>query len=56
MHENCDLKFEFLRECETEFNKSVARESGAQGGLYDEKIEGRNSRDTVPLHCQNALA
>jgi hypothetical protein len=26
-----------------------ARESGAQGVLFDEKTEGRKSRDTVPL-------
>jgi hypothetical protein len=37
----------YLGEFEAEFKK--ARESGAQGVLFDEKTEGRKSRDTVPL-------
>jgi hypothetical protein len=32
-----------------EFKKSLARESRTQGVLFDEKTEGRKSRDTVPL-------
>jgi hypothetical protein len=39
----------YLGEFEAEFKKALARESGAQGVLFDEKIEGRKSRDTVPL-------
>jgi hypothetical protein len=30
--------------------KAFARESGALGVLFDEKTEGRKSRDTVPLN------
>jgi hypothetical protein len=32
-----------------QIKKALARESGAQGVLFDEKTEGRKSRDTVPL-------
>jgi hypothetical protein len=37
MHEKVD----FLPEFEAEFKKALARESGAQGGLFDEKTEDR---------------
>jgi hypothetical protein len=36
-------------EFEAEFKKALALELGAQGVLFDEKTEGRKSRDTVPL-------
>jgi hypothetical protein len=40
----------YLGEFEEEFKKALARESGAQEVLFDEKKpEGRKSRDTVPL-------
>jgi hypothetical protein len=39
----------YLGEFEAEFKKGLARESGALGVLFDEKNEGRNSSDTVPL-------
>jgi hypothetical protein len=39
----------YLGEFESEFKKALARESGAQGVLFDEKTEGRKSRDNVPL-------
>jgi hypothetical protein len=39
----------YLGEFETEFKKALARESGAQRVLLDQKTEGRKSRDTVPL-------
>jgi hypothetical protein len=39
----------YLGEFEAEFKKALARESGAQGVLFDEKTEGRKSRDTIPL-------
>jgi hypothetical protein len=42
----------YLGEFEAEFKKALARESGAQGVLFDEKPEGRKSRDTVPLSIQ----
>jgi hypothetical protein len=38
-------------EFEAGFEKALVRESGAQGVLFDEKTEGRKSRDTVPLNC-----
>jgi hypothetical protein len=44
-----DLKVDYRREFEAEFKKALVRESGARGGLLDEKTEGRKSRDTVPL-------
>jgi hypothetical protein len=37
----------YLGEFEAELKKALARESGAQGVLLDEKIEGPKSRDTV---------
>jgi hypothetical protein len=40
----------YLGEFEAEFKKALARESGAQVVLFDEKNEGRKSRDTVPLN------
>jgi hypothetical protein len=41
----------YLGEFEAEFKNALARESGAQGVLFDEKkTEGRKSRDTVPLN------
>jgi hypothetical protein len=39
----------YLGEFEAELEKALARESGAQRILFDEKTEGRKSRDTVPL-------
>jgi hypothetical protein len=39
----------YLGEFDADFKKALARESGAQGVLFDEKTEGRKSRDTVPL-------
>jgi hypothetical protein len=39
----------YLGEFEAEFKRALGRESGAQGVLFDEKTEGRKSRDTVPL-------
>jgi hypothetical protein len=38
-----------LGEFEAEFKKALARESGAQGVLFDEKNQGSKSRDTVNL-------
>jgi hypothetical protein len=35
----------YLGEFEEEFKNALARESGAQGVLFDKKIEGRKSRD-----------
>jgi hypothetical protein len=43
----------YLDEFEAEFKKTLARESGAKGVLFDEKTEGRKSRDTVPLLLAN---
>jgi hypothetical protein len=46
----CHFAFEnrsHLGEFEAEFKKALARESGAQGVLFDEKTEGQKSRDTV---------
>jgi hypothetical protein len=52
MHEIGEYKVECLSEHEAEFKKALARESGVQGGLLDEKkIEGRKSRDTVPVYA-----
>jgi hypothetical protein len=42
---NVDYLGEFEAICET----VLARESGAQGVLFDEKTEGRKYRDSVPL-------
>jgi hypothetical protein len=39
----------YLGELEAELKKALARESGSQGVLFDEKTEGRKSQDTVPL-------
>jgi hypothetical protein len=40
----------YLGKFEAEFKKALARESGALGGYcLMKKIEGRKSRDTVPL-------
>jgi hypothetical protein len=39
----------YLGKFEAEFKKALARDSGAQGVLFDEKTEGRKFRDTVPL-------
>jgi hypothetical protein len=39
----------YLGEFEAEFKMALDRESGAQEVLFDEKTEGRKSRDTVPL-------
>jgi hypothetical protein len=49
MHDFCFRNRSYLGEFEAEFKKALARESGAQGVLFDEKTEGRKSRDTVPL-------
>jgi hypothetical protein len=39
----------YLGKSKAEFKKALARDSGAQGVLFDEKTEGRKSLDTVPL-------
>jgi hypothetical protein len=39
----------YLGEFEAEFKKALGRESVAQEVLFDEKTEGRKSRDTVPF-------
>jgi hypothetical protein len=47
-----DFAFEnrsYLGEFEAEFKKAVARGQGSRGLLFDEKTEGRKSRDTVSL-------
>jgi hypothetical protein len=41
------LKVEYIREFEAELKKGFIRESWAQGGLCNEKTEGRKFRDTV---------
>jgi hypothetical protein len=46
----------YLGEFEAEFKKALARESGAQGILSEEKTEGRKSSDTVPLNHAKCLA
>jgi hypothetical protein len=38
-----------MRRIRSRIEKGLARESGAQGVLFDGKTEGRKSRDTVPL-------
>jgi hypothetical protein len=48
MHDFCVRKSIIF---EAEFKKALARESGAQGVLFDEKTEGRKSRDNVPLEA-----
>jgi hypothetical protein len=40
---------EYLHIFKPEFKKAVARESGAQEGLFDEKPKGRQSWGSVPL-------
>jgi hypothetical protein len=40
---------------QAEFKKALARESGPQVGLFDEKNEGRKSPDTVPLRPNQLL-
>jgi hypothetical protein len=41
----------YLGEFEAEFKKAWARESGAQGVLFDKKKpDGQKSHDTVPLN------
>jgi hypothetical protein len=40
---------EYLREYEFIFKTALAHESGGPGVLFDEKTEGRKSRDAVPL-------
>jgi hypothetical protein len=45
----------YLCEFETEFKKALARESRAQGVLFDEKTDGRKSHDTVPLRTTNKI-
>jgi hypothetical protein len=37
---------------EAEFKKALARESRAQGVLFDEKNEGQKSHDTAHLNIQ----
>jgi hypothetical protein len=44
-----------LREFEAESKMSCARESGTQGELFDEKSEGRKSRDTVPFNIDRTF-
>jgi hypothetical protein len=40
----------YLGEFEAEYKKALARESVSQGALFDEKLEGRKSRDTFPFN------
>jgi hypothetical protein len=40
---------DFLGEYEAICKTALGRESGPWWGLFDEKSEGRKSRDTVPL-------
>jgi hypothetical protein len=40
---------DFLGENEAICKTALGCESGPYGGLFDEKTEGRKSRDTVPL-------
>jgi hypothetical protein len=47
---------EYLREYEFIFETALPHESGGPGVLIYEKIEGRKSRDTVPLNIyENGL-
>jgi hypothetical protein len=46
---------EFLGDFEAICETALARESGPQGVLIDEKSEGRISRDTVPLMVENMI-
>ena len=46
--------FEYLSEIKTELENTLAYLSGAQMGLNHEKIEGRKSRDTLPLRLVDA--
>jgi hypothetical protein len=41
MHEIGEYKVECLSEHEAEFKKALARESGVQGGLLDEKKKSK---------------
>jgi hypothetical protein len=41
-----------LGEFEAEFKNALARESRAQGVLFDEKNEGQKSHDTAHLNIQ----
>jgi hypothetical protein len=44
------FKIDFLGEDEAICETAFVPESGSQGGgMFDEKTEGRKSRDTVPL-------
>jgi hypothetical protein len=49
MHDFCVLKLIISRRIRSRIQKALSRESGAQGVLFNEKTEGRKSRDTVPL-------
>jgi hypothetical protein len=49
MHDFCVRKSILYRRILSRI-QNLARESGAQGVLFDEKTEGRKSRDTVPLN------
>jgi hypothetical protein len=55
MHDFCVRKASISRrirsrkKIEAEYKKASARESGAQGVLFDEKTKGKKFRDTVLL-------
>jgi hypothetical protein len=49
MYEKRRLKVEFLREYAAKSKRVLARESGAQRGLYDEKKPKVESLVTLPL-------
>jgi hypothetical protein len=46
----------YLGEFEAEFKKALARESGAQEVLFEEKNRGRKSCDTVPLIISSQIS
>jgi hypothetical protein len=45
-----DFIVEYLREYEAICKKALTRVSGAQMELFDEKNQGKKSRDRVPLN------
>jgi hypothetical protein len=47
------FKVDYLREYESVFETALAHESVDPGVLFDEKIRGRKSRETVPLSLNN---
>jgi hypothetical protein len=55
LHDFCVQNRSNLGKFGAEFKKALARESGAQGVLFDEKTEGRKSHDAVPLKPKNSV-